>query len=89
VLEPENPYPRSYLTATFMKKLHEIYTLNNKHQNIGLGIIGELPLIPMKKNFFRIRKMTNAGGIRHSSWAVKKSSFTWWSWKFAIKCNSS
>jgi hypothetical protein len=36
---------------------YEIYNLNNKHQNIGLGMIGEKPC---EKKIFRIRKRQNA-----------------------------
>jgi hypothetical protein len=68
------------LTALFNSHIYEevahIYNLNNKHQNIGLGMIGELPNLP-EKRIFRIRKRQNdCGGIRHSSFTgnkIKKS----------------
>jgi hypothetical protein len=47
-------------------------------------MIGELPN-PYEKKFFRIRKrqMQVASDILALQ-VIKKSSFAWWSWKFAI-----
>ena len=46
---------------------YEIYELQNKHQNIGLGMIGELPN-PMTENDFLlfVKEKMQCGGIRHS-----------------------
>jgi hypothetical protein len=47
---------------------YEIYNLENKHQNIGLGMIGELQNPMKEKRFSTLRKRKNAhGGIRHSN----------------------
>lgn len=51
---------------------HEIYTLQNKHQNIGLGQIGELPE-PMSETDFLlfVKDKMQCGGIRHSAFTGK------------------
>jgi hypothetical protein len=46
----EKHLERKILTALFNSHIyeevaHEIYNLNNKHQNIGLGMIGELLIL--------------------------------------------
>jgi hypothetical protein len=64
---------------------YEIYNLNNKHQNIGLGMIGETSNHE-EKEFFTLRK-TKCSGISHSSFTgneIKKVA-VWWSWKFCYK----
>ncbi len=52
---------------------HEIYNLNNKHQNIGLGMIGELEK-PMQETEFLafVKKQMDCGGIRHSQFLGKE-----------------
>lgn len=72
-----------YLEAKILKALfshhvyeeiaYEIYDLQNKHQNIGLGMIGELK-IPMKEKDFLIfvKEKMQSDGIRHSNFTGKK-----------------
>lgn len=52
---------------------YEIYELQNKHQNIGLGMIGELKN-PMKEKEFLLfaKEKMQADGIRHSNFIGKK-----------------
>jgi dinuclear metal center YbgI/SA1388 family protein len=52
---------------------YEIYELQNSHQNIGLGMIGELE-IPMNENEFLlyVKEKMQAEGIRHSAFIKKK-----------------
>lgn len=51
---------------------YEIYKLDNKHQNIGLGMIGELTT-PLSENDFLtlVKEKMKCGGIRHSSFLNK------------------
>ena len=47
---------------------YEITTLENKNQNIGMGMIGELPEAIEEIDFLKhIKKVFNSGCIRHSS----------------------
>ena len=51
---------------------YEITNLNNKHQNIGLGMIGDLPSEMEEKAFLEFVKETmQCGGIRHSDFLNK------------------
>lgn len=68
---------------------YEIYDLQNKHQNIGLGMIGELKN-PMKEKEFLLfaKKKMQADGIRHSNFIgkeVKKIAVLGGAGSFAIK----
>lgn len=68
---------------------YEIYSLNNKHQNIGLGMTGELEE-PMDEEAFLkfVKDKMQAGGIRHSAFTgheVKKVAVLGGSGSFAIK----
>lgn len=68
---------------------YEIYDLGNKHQNIGLGMIGELGS-PMKEKDFLlfVKEKMQASGIRHSSFLgreVKKIAVLGGAGSFAIK----
>jgi dinuclear metal center YbgI/SA1388 family protein len=74
----EKHLERKILTALFNSHIyeevaHEIYTLQNKHQNIGLGMIGELQE-PMQETEFLtfVKKQMDCGGIRHSSFTGNK-----------------
>ncbi len=51
---------------------YEIYDLQNQHQNIGLGMIGELKT-PMKEKDFLllVKEKMQCGGIRHSEFTGK------------------
>jgi dinuclear metal center YbgI/SA1388 family protein len=51
---------------------YEVYDLQNKNQNVGLGMIGELPH-PMEENDFLcfVKDKMQTGGIRHSNFLGK------------------
>ena len=52
---------------------YEIYNLENLHQNIGLGMIGELENeIPEKEFLEFVKQKMHAKGIRHSEYLNKK-----------------
>jgi dinuclear metal center YbgI/SA1388 family protein len=68
---------------------YEIYNLENSHQNIGLGMIGELE-IPMNESEFLsfVKDKMQCGGIRHSpllNRKVSKVAVLGGSGSFAIK----
>jgi dinuclear metal center YbgI/SA1388 family protein len=68
---------------------YEIYDLQNEHQNIGLGMMGELE-IPMQEQDFLlfVKEKMQADGIRHSSFLgkeVKKVAVLGGAGSFAIK----
>ena len=51
---------------------YEVYQLTNKHQNIGLGMVGELPNSLSETDFLSlVKEKTQTGGIRHSSFLNK------------------
>jgi dinuclear metal center YbgI/SA1388 family protein len=67
---------------------YEIYELQNSHQNIGLGMIGELEK-PMNENEFLsfVKNKMQCGGIRHSALLgkpIKKVAVLGGSGSFAI-----
>lgn len=68
---------------------YEIYNLNNAHQNIGLGMTGELAEPMNEKDFLELVKdKMQAGGIRHSAYTghkIKKVAVLGGSGSFAIK----
>ena len=68
---------------------YEIYDLQNKNQNIGLGMIGELNAPMEEKSFLKfVKDKMQAQGIRHSSFtskSVKKVAVLGGSGSFAIK----
>ena len=68
---------------------YEIYSLENRHQNIGLGMIGELEQAMDEKDFLRfVKEKMEVGGIRHSAFtgkAIKKVAVLGGSGSFAIK----
>ncbi len=52
---------------------YEVYELLNTNQNIGLGMIGELPAPMSEMDFFKhVQKSMDAKGIRHSPFLNKK-----------------
>lgn len=68
---------------------YEIYNLQNEHQNIGLGMIGELEN-PMTETDFLlfVKEKMQCGGIRHSNLLekpIKKVAVLGGSGSFAIK----
>lgn len=68
---------------------YELYELLNTHQNIGLGMIGELETPLSESDFFQhVQKRMNAQGIRHSAFLnkkIKKVAVLGGSGSFAIK----
>jgi dinuclear metal center YbgI/SA1388 family protein len=56
-----------FKSHTYEEVAYEIYNLKNQHQNIGLGMIGELET-PMNENEFLVlvKDKMQAEGIRHS-----------------------
>jgi dinuclear metal center YbgI/SA1388 family protein len=51
---------------------YEIYQLTNKHQNIGLGMIGELPNSLSETDFLSlVKEKTQTGCIKHSAFLNK------------------
>ncbi|WP_313804034.1 Nif3-like dinuclear metal center hexameric protein [Flavobacterium sp.] len=68
---------------------YEIYDLQNSHQQIGLGMIGELPSEMSESNFLKmVKEKMQCGGIRHSQFLnkpVKKVAVLGGSGSFAIK----
>jgi len=68
---------------------YEIYELQNQHQNIGLGMIGELK-IPMNEKEFLLfaKEKMQCGGVRHSNFIgkeIKKVAVLGGAGSFAIK----
>ncbi|MEO6173587.1 MAG: Nif3-like dinuclear metal center hexameric protein [Flavobacterium circumlabens] len=68
---------------------YEIYTLQNSHQNIGLGMIGEFETEMEEKDFlYFVKDKMIADGIRHSAFTgkrIKKVAVLGGSGSFAIK----
>ena len=68
---------------------YEIYNLENEHQNIGLGMVGELDNAMTELDFLKfVKEKLNCGGIRHSEFigeSVKKVAVLGGSGSFAIK----
>jgi len=68
---------------------YEIYDLQNKNQNVGLGMIGELISPMAEKEFLSfVKEKMQANGIRHSAFLgkpIKKVAVLGGSGSFAIK----
>ncbi len=68
---------------------YEIYALTNKHQNIGLGMIGEFENATNETDFLSlVKEKMQCGGIRHSVFTnkkIKKVAVLGGSGSFAIK----
>ncbi len=68
---------------------YEVYSLLNKHQNIGLGIIGEFENEMSEMDFLKfVKNKMQCGGIRHSALThkkIKKVALLGGSGSFAIK----
>lgn len=68
---------------------YEIYNIENAHQNIGLGMIGELEVEMSEKDFLlMVKDKMIANGIRHSAFLgkkIKKVAVLGGSGSFAIK----
>lgn len=67
---------------------YEVYELQNSHQNIGLGSIGELPTAMNELDFLKmVQQKMDCGGIRHSAFlnkTIKKVAVLGGSGSFAI-----
>ena len=68
---------------------YEIYDLQNSHQNIGMGMIGDLDNAMYEKDFLEfVKQKIDAKGIRHSSFLnqkIKKVAVLGGAGSFAIK----
>ena len=68
---------------------YELYSLTNTHQNIGLGMIGELTEAQSEIDFLQhVKEKMQCGGIRHSAFThkkIKKVAVLGGSGSFAIK----
>lgn len=68
---------------------YEIYSLDNLHQNIGLGMVGEFDTALTETDFLKfVKEKMQCGGIRHSAFTgktVKKVAVLGGSGSFAIK----
>jgi len=68
---------------------YEIYDLQNSHQNIGLGMIGELPTALTERDFMQyVKDRMQANGIRHSEFLnreIKKVAVLGGSGSYAIR----
>ena len=68
---------------------YEIYKLENPHQNIGLGMVGEFEEAMNEQDFLQfVKDKMQCGGIRHSSFLnkpIKKVAVLGGSGSFAIK----
>lgn len=78
-----------FLNHVYEEVAYEIYDLQNAHQNIGLGMVGELET-PMNESEFLalVKDKMQCGGIRHSSLlgkSVSKVAVLGGSGSFAIK----
>ena len=62
-----------FATHIYEEVAYEIYDLQNLHQNIGLGMVGELENEMNEKDFLELVKTKmQCSGIRHSSFLNKK-----------------
>jgi hypothetical protein len=62
-----------FASHAYEEVAYEIYALLNKHQNIGLGMIGELKNPMEEKDFLLFAKeKMQCGGIRHSNFIGKQ-----------------
>ena len=78
-----------FQSHTYEEVAYEIYDLKNQHQNIGLGMIGELETAMNENDFLALVKdRMQAGGIRHSQLLqkpIQKVAVLGGSGSFAIK----
>lgn len=78
-----------FTSHVYEEVAYEIYSLQNKHQNIGLGMVGELEQPMEEKQFLEfVREKMEAGGIRHSTFtgkSIKKVAVLGGSGSLAIK----
>jgi hypothetical protein len=90
----EKHFQSKILNALFKNHIYEevayqIYDLQNTHQNIGLGMVGELEKPISEVEFLEtVKTKMQCGGIRHSSLlgkSIKKVAVLGGSGSFAIK----
>ncbi len=90
----EKPLENKILQSLFKSHVYEevayeIYDLQNQHQNIGLGMIGEFETPMEEKDFLLfVKEKMKCGGIRHSNFTgkkIKKVAVLGGSGSFAIK----
>lgn len=90
----EKHLQRNILKALFSNHVYEevayeVYSLENTHQNIGLGMIGELTQEQKESDFLQfVKTKMECGGIRHSAFTgkpIKKVAVLGGSGSFAIK----
>ncbi|MFV8270892.1 Nif3-like dinuclear metal center hexameric protein [Flavobacterium sp. GT2N3] len=78
-----------FASHAYEEVAYEIYALLNKHQNIGLGMIGELKNPMEEKDFLLfVKEKMQCGGIRHSNFIgkqIKKVAVLGGAGSFAIK----
>ncbi|MEY4963392.1 MAG: hypothetical protein RLZZ323_711 [Bacteroidota bacterium] len=78
-----------FQSHTYEEVAYEIYDLKNTHQNIGLGMIGELETAMNDNDFLvLVKDKMQAGGIRHSQLLqkpIQKVAVLGGSGSFAIK----
>ncbi|WP_286912058.1 Nif3-like dinuclear metal center hexameric protein [Flavobacterium sp. UBA4197] len=78
-----------FASHVYEEVAYEIYDLQNTHQNIGLGMIGEFNHPLAEADFLAlVKEKMLAGGIRHSAFtgkAIKKVAVLGGSGSFAIK----
>ncbi|MFY0483617.1 Nif3-like dinuclear metal center hexameric protein [Flavobacterium sp. PLA-1-15] len=62
-----------FSTHIYEEVAYEIYDLQNSHQNIGLGMIGDLPTALTERDFLQsVKDKMQANGIRHSAFLNKE-----------------
>ncbi|KGO93458.1 Nif3-like dinuclear metal center hexameric protein [Flavobacterium subsaxonicum] len=90
----EKPLEGKILKALFNNHIYEevayeVYSLQNQHQNIGLGMVGELAEPMAEVDFLHfVKDKMDAQGIRHSAYTgkpIKKVAVLGGSGSFAIK----
>ncbi|RZK11961.1 MAG: Nif3-like dinuclear metal center hexameric protein [Flavobacterium sp.] len=78
-----------FSTHIYEEVAYEIYDLQNSHQDIGLGMIGELPTALTERDFMQfVKDRMQANGIRHSEFLnkeIKKVAVLGGSGSYAIK----
>jgi dinuclear metal center YbgI/SA1388 family protein len=78
-----------FQTHIYEEVAYEIYDLKNQHQNIGLGMIGELATPMNEKEFLEmVQEKMQTGGIRHSQYlnkSIQKVAVLGGAGSFAIK----
>ena len=78
-----------FLNHIYEEVAYEIYDLQNTHQNIGLGMVGELETEMNEKEFLTfVKDKMQCGGIRYSNFnnkKIKKVAVLGGSGSFAIK----